>query len=144
MWRMVYVIAILVAGSVSAEPVHRAVTLTNEFRAQKGLKPLRISPVLEAVAERHGRDMARRGFFSHRGSDGSTPGRRARRHGYRFCVVAENILRGYTSADDVIEEWKSSKGHRKNMLLRKATEIGVIRHNKNVWVMVVGSRMGAC
>ncbi|MDU8929586.1 CAP domain-containing protein [Alisedimentitalea sp. MJ-SS2] len=135
---------IFVAGAAGAEPVREVVTLTNQFRAQNGLGPLAVSPVLEAVAEVHGRDMAKKGIFSHTGSDGSSVGKRAKRQGYKFCLIAENIAKGQRSPQAVMQSWTTSKGHRKNMLLRKAREIGVIRQAGNIWVMVLGTSKGGC
>ena len=135
---------IVTAGAVTAEPVREVATLTNQFRAQNGLGPLQVSPVLEAVAEAHGRDMAAKGFFSHSGSDGSSVGKRAKRQGYKFCLIAENIAKGQRSPEAVMQSWITSKGHRKNMLQRKAREIGVIRQAGNIWVMVLGTRKGGC
>ena len=50
-------------GMAGAEPVRDVVKLTNGFRAQNGLRPLAVSPDLETVAEAHGRDLVKRGFF---------------------------------------------------------------------------------
>ncbi|UYV36941.1 CAP domain-containing protein [Rhodobacteraceae bacterium D3-12] len=137
--------AIAICASVlSAEPVREVVQLTNAFRAQNGLGALAISPVLEAVAEGHGRDMAKKGFFSHKGSNGSSVGKRAKRKGYRFCLIAENIAKGQRTPQEVMQSWITSKGHRSNMLQRKAREIGVIREAGNIWVMVIGSPRGGC
>jgi uncharacterized protein YkwD len=127
-----------------AEPARDVVTLTNDFRAQNGLGPLSVSPVLEAAAEAHGHDMAKKGFFAHKGSDGSSAGKRAKRQGYRFCLIAENIAKGQRTSAEVMRSWVKSKGHRTNMLQRKAREIGVIRQTGNIWVMVIGTRKGGC
>ena len=99
---------------------------------------------LEAAAEVHGRDMAKGGFFSHTGSDGSSAGKRAKRQGFKFCLIAENIAKGQRTPEQVMNSWTQSKGHRKNMLQKKAREIGVIRQDGNIWVMVLGTRKGKC
>lgn len=142
--RVLMIVLMLAAGAVRAEPVREVVRLTNAFRSQQGLPPLAVSPQLEAAAEAHGRDMARRGFFSHTGSDGSSAGRRAKRQGYRYCLIAENIAKGQKSPAQVMRSWTGSKGHRRNMLLRKASEIGVIRQAGDIWVMVLGTPRGNC
>ena len=130
---------VMMAGLAQAETMRDAVTLTNNYRAQKGLGPLTVSPALEATADAHARDMAKKGFFSHRGSDGSTPGKRAKRKGYRYCIVAENIAKGPKNSKEAVKIWINSKGHRANMLLRKAREIGVVRRTGNIWVMVLAA-----
>lgn len=139
-------ISIIMAGGTmaAAEPVREVVNRTNQLRAQHGLPPLAVSPVLEGIAEKHGRDMVQRGFFSHTGSDGPSIGKRARRAGFKFCSIAENIAKGQRSAAEVTNGWINSPGHRRNMLKREIREIGVIRQAGNIWVMVLGTRRGGC
>ena len=58
---------------------------------------------------------------------------RARRHGYAWCFIAENIAYQYDSrgfateslAHGIVEGWKKSAGHRRNLLAREATHTGV-------------------
>ncbi|SMX43219.1 CAP domain-containing protein [Maliponia aquimaris] len=110
----------------------------NGFRADNGLGPLVVSPALEKAARAHARDMARRGFFDHSGSDGSTVMDRARRAGYSPCYIAENIARGQRSLAEVMDGWATSPGHRRNMLSANATEFGLVRGEGDIWVMVLG------
>ena len=135
---------IVAAHLAQAEPVREVAERANAFRKSKGLAPLAISPVLEAVADGHARDMAARGYFSHKGKDGSTVGRRAKRKGYRYCLIAENIAQGQNSPAAVMKSWSASPGHRANMMQPKMREIGVARAPGDTWVMVVGTRMGGC
>lgn len=58
--------------------------------------------------------------------------------------VAENIAKGIFSPDDAVQRWFDSPGHRENILLRKAREVGVgvaFGDNDNgfevVWVQVL-------
>ncbi len=138
---MITAAAIGMAGTAAqAEPARDVAQLTNSYRAQIGLPPLKVSMQLERVAQSHGEDMVRNRFFSHAGSDGSDVGDRALRDGYGYCVIAENIAQGHRSAEDVARGWMKSAGHRRNMLDRSVTEIGVTRSRQNTWVMVLGSR----
>lgn len=109
----------------------------NQVRATKGLAAVQPDRALQAAAERHGQDMAASGFFSHSGSDGSGVSERVKTQGYGFCFVAENLAKGSLSASDVIALWQSSKGHRQNMLDRRATEFGAARVGV-LWVLVLG------
>ena len=124
------------AAAISAEPARDVVALTNAFRQEKGQPALVISTKLEAIAQSHGNDMRKNDFFSHTGSDGSDIALRAKRHGYTYCVLAENIAFGQPTAERVTDGWSKSRGHRKNMLNRRVTEIGVIKEGK-YWVMVL-------
>tara|TARA_R100000789_G_scaffold80847_5_gene76150 strand:+ start:12164 stop:12580 length:417 start_codon:yes stop_codon:yes gene_type:complete len=126
---------VMTAGTVSAGE-ERA--LLNGLRAEAGLAPLSASSALEKAARRHARDMARRGFFAHSGSDGSDVMDRARRAGYRPCQIAENIAKGQRSVEEVVADWMTSPGHRRNMLNDGVRDYGMVRGDGNVWVLVLG------
>ncbi|SFR43159.1 CAP domain-containing protein [Litoreibacter janthinus] len=113
-------------------------TLLNAARAQNGLPPLTANAQLAAAARAHAQDMARSGFFSHTGSDGSKPSKRVGAQGYNFCYVAENIAQGWSSPDQVMQGWMDSPGHRTNNLSREAREYGAARADGDYWVLVFG------
>ena len=130
--------ATLATGAARAEPVARAAQALNDFRASEGLPALTQSDTLQQVAERHAVDMAENGFFSHTGSDGSDVGQRAMETGYAYCTIAENIVKGQPSLDEVMAGWIGSPSHRRNMLLDRVTEFALARQTGNIWVMVLG------
>ncbi|KPD12252.1 CAP domain-containing protein [Phaeobacter sp. 11ANDIMAR09] len=129
----------LCSGGALAKDVNRqeAVMGLNGLRAQHGLPPLGWSPRLEKAAWAHAKDMLRRGFFSHQGSNGSRVGDRVRKQGYSWCVVSENIAKGQPSLPTVMNSWRQSPGHRKNMLHREVREFALVRAQGNIWVMVL-------
>lgn len=110
----------------------------NATRAEAGRGALEVNAKLTQAAAAHARDLAKTGSFSHTGSDGSTVGDRVRRAGYGFCFVAENIAKGQGSLDQVLNGWKASPGHRRNILAKQAREFGLVRGPGNLWVMVLG------
>ncbi|WP_290560378.1 CAP domain-containing protein [Aestuariivita sp.] len=128
--------AILLAPGALADP--GVLADVNAQRSEAGRAPLVYSERLERVAEGHARDIARAGFFSHIGSDGSTLAERARDKGYGFCFIAENIAKGQRSGAEAMAGWTASDGHRRNMLDRRATEMGLARADGALWVMVLG------
>ena len=111
----------------------------NAERAAAGRAALAYDDRLEAVARAHGQDMAREGFFSHTGSDGSDIGQRLRRGGVTYCFAAENIAQGQESEAEVMQAWMGSAGHRRNNLSRNAREFGAARAAGNTWVLVFGA-----
>ena len=122
-------------NAVSAQEVGR---LVNAERQARGLRPLGGDRKLRAAAFRHASDMGRRGFFSHRGSDGSHHGHRIAAQGYRACLAAENIAWGQRSAREVVHGWMNSPGHRKIILHPRAAEFGAGFHpTRRQWVLVV-------
>jgi len=87
------------------------------MRASNGLGGLREDRILRAAAQAYAEDMARNGFHSHTGRDGSTVVDRARRAGCRGRgYFAENIAWGQDSVGDTFAGWSASAGHRANML----------------------------
>ena len=132
------------AGLLQAEPMRDVVSMVNKLRAENGLHALNVSPQLEKAADLHASDMARRGVLTHTGSNGSTPAKRAKRAGYKFCTVAENVAAGQESSAEVMQAWANSPGHRKNMLKPKARNIAVVRGPNNNWVMMLAAKRGTC
>jgi len=110
----------------------------NAFRAVEGEGTLRRNAKADAAALAHARDMARHGFFGHKGSNGSSVGGRLKVAGCRFTGAAENIAKGQRSDAEVVAAWAASPGHRRNMLAAYdqygAARIGDIR----VLVLVSG------
>jgi uncharacterized protein YkwD len=86
--------------------------------------PLAWHPALGAAALAHSRDMANRNAFSHEGGDGSRVGDRARRAGYDWRRVGENIATGQGAPDQVVAGWLSSPSHCANLMNRAFTEMG--------------------
>ncbi len=137
--------------SAAAGPTveQRILAEVNEFRADNGLPPLRSDRRLAGAARAHAGDMADNDFFAHRGSDDSNSGQRARRAGYGWRAVGENIAGGLESPAATVAEWVASEGHRQNMLnpafrdagigyAYRAADDGLIRY-RHYWVLLLGT-----
>ena len=110
---------------MSLQLINRVLELTNEERAKAGLDPLELNSELANAAESHSDSMAEDDFFSHTGADGYSVGDRVQSNGYQYSTVGENIAAGYTTAEDVVQAWMDSPGHRDNILNADYTEIGI-------------------
>ena len=123
----------------------KARELINQYRKEKGLKPLKLNAELSNAAKAHSRDLAKWDRISHFGSDGSNPWDRIKRVGYNARVAAENVGTGQVTIDEVVKGWKESPGHNKNLLLSDAEHMGVAlvqdpkTEFKTFWTLVVGS-----
>lgn len=113
--------------------------LTNAERTKAGLPELRVHPALSRAAQDYATLMAVRGHFSHTGPDGSQPSDRAQRTGYPSRYCGENIAMGQRTAQEVVEGWMRSTGHRENILRPQYQEIGV-GQTGCYWVQLFGSR----
>ncbi|MEU9890282.1 CAP domain-containing protein [Sphaerisporangium sp. NPDC051011] len=128
----------LTAPPDDATPVSQleadAVTLTNEERTRKGCAPLRLDPRLARAARAHSRDMARGDYFGHTSPDGTSPWDRMARAGYSNSA-AENIARGYETAEETVRSWMANSGHRRNILncQIKTVGVGVAYGSGDIW-----------
>lgn len=114
--------------TVSERPLSAAqqiVNLTNQERLRAGCAPLTVNVQLTQAAQGHSQDMALRDFFSHTGSNGSSPADRINATGYRWSRWGENIAAGYSTPAAAMNAWMNSSGHRANILNCNFTEIGV-------------------
>jgi uncharacterized protein YkwD len=121
--------------------------LVNAYRKEKGLRPLKLQPALTEAARAHSLDLAKWDRISHFGSDGSNPWDRVKRAGYHAKLAAENVGTGQASIQEVIQGWKSSPGHNKNLLLPDAEHMGIAlvkdpkTEFKTFWTLVIASPM---
>jgi uncharacterized protein YkwD len=133
--------------SHTALDADRARDIINQYRKDKGLKPLKINSELSEAAKAHSRDLAKWDRISHYGSDGSNPWDRVKRTGYRARLAAENVGTGQVDFNEVMRGWKESPGHNKNLLLGDATDMGIAlvqdprTEFKSFWTLVIGSPM---
>jgi len=134
----ILILAVFLTGA-AAQGDPATLAAVNAARAENGRPALVYDARLEAAARAHGQDMARNGFFSHTGSDGSDIGDRLRRAGYAFCFGAENLAAGQRDLTEVMQSWMTSRGHRKNILHRKARAVGLARVTGDRWVMVLAA-----
>ncbi|GAA1009250.1 hypothetical protein Aple_095040 [Acrocarpospora pleiomorpha] len=104
---------------------NEVVALVNAERAKKnGCVPLRIDQRLVQSARTHSAEMAASGSFVHESPNGATPWQRMARAGYQHGG-AENIARGYQTAQEAVRGWMASSTHRGNILNCRLTATGV-------------------
>jgi len=106
-------------------PEVEVLNAVNDIRAKNGLEPLKWSNSLAAVARAHSDNMAKNKFFSHTDPSGQTASDRIKNAGISYRVMAENIAAGQTTANDVVNSWMQSDGHRNNILNPNLTHLGV-------------------
>jgi uncharacterized protein YkwD len=122
-----------VPTSANVARVERATAcLINAARAQNGLPRLRTAPALGRAAAFHAQEMVANGYFSHDGSDGTTPTQRAKRAGFMprngALDVGEIIAWGSGSLGspaEIVQSWLQSPPHRATLLDRRFRQVGV-------------------
>lgn len=122
----------------------QAANLISAYRAENGLPPVRVDSRLMQAAAEQARAMGERDKISHR--IGGSLTKRVSRTGYDWGALSENLGAGYPSLSAVMEGWKRSPGHRKNLLSKNVTEIGIAAvatppgsKRRNYWALVLGA-----
>lgn len=114
------------------QAVAQVISRSNVFRVEQGLPPVEPDAQLTAAAEAYAAYLARTDRFSHT-ADGREPWDRAKAQGYAMCMIAENLAlegssAGFATAElaqDFVQGWIDSPGHRHNLLSPEATQTGV-------------------
>ena len=101
------------------------IRLINEIRVQNGLKELTYNWELSRVARYKSQDMKDNRYFSHTSPVYGSPFQMIRNFGITYRSAGENIARGQTSPQAVVNAWMNSSGHRANILNASFTQIGV-------------------
>ena len=104
---------------------HEVVRLVNEIRQQNGLKPLTENWELSRVARYKSQDMLDHRYFSHTSPTYGSPFQMLKVFGLSYRTAGENIAKGYSSPQAVVNGWMNSSGHRANILNASYTQIGV-------------------
>lgn len=93
------------------------------------LKPLEYDYTLEKVAMQRAAELAI--SYSHYRANGDVCWTAMDDYGYSYWAAGENIAVGYSSANDVFTAWREDnepykwQGHRRNMLSRDVTHVGL-------------------
>lgn len=98
------------SGSVASQ----FVCLLNQYRAEKGLGKVSLNSALSEVARGHSAWMNETGIFSHTGINGTRLADRCKAAG--ITCRAENLAEGLYTAQALLDGWKASAGHNKNLL----------------------------
>lgn len=101
------------------------IRLVNKERAEAGLPALKYDWELARVAKYKSKDMNNVGYFSHNSPTYGSPFTMMKDFGISYKSAGENIARGQASAEEVVNAWMNSPGHRENILDGDFTHIGV-------------------
>jgi uncharacterized protein YkwD len=86
--------------------------------------PVSWSANLAMAAYLHSKDMGRKYFLNHTGSNNSSAGQRILQQGYPWKAYGENIAAGNPTVSSVIQGWLASEMHCRNLMNPAFTEIG--------------------
>lgn len=111
----------------------------NRYRARLGLRILRLDARLEEAARKHSAEMESLGYFSHVSPtrENRTLKQRIRAAKFDGDLVGENIAEGDFSPAEIVEAWRVSPGHHRNLLRASLTAVGVSRVGTH-WTLDLG------
>ena len=99
--------------------------LTNAARVHHKVPPVRWESAIRNTAYKHSLDMADQNYFSHTNLNGQSPFDRMTMDNINYSVAGENLAYGQSSSIFAHEGLMNSIGHRKNLLKRDFTLLGV-------------------
>ena len=114
-----------VPAAENADIEQQVVDLVNKERVANGLKPLSVDWEVARVAEHKSQDMLNKNYFSHTSPTYGSPFDMLKNYGIKYRSAGENIAKGQRSAQEVVNAWMNSSGHRANILNSSYTHIGV-------------------
>ncbi len=101
----------------------QVVTLVNRIRVANGLNKLTTYDKLTEVAQLRAKEIETN--YSHTRPDGTKCFTALEDAGIRSTTAGENIAKGYSTPERVVDAWMNSPGHRANILNPSYTMIGV-------------------
>lgn len=110
-----------IATNITVEDLLR---FTNQEREKRGLKPLKLDPLLSKAAREKAEDMFNKDYWAHTAPDGTTPWDFFHQVGYRYLYAGENLAKEFDQSKDVVSAWMASPTHRANILRPDYEDIG--------------------
>lgn len=96
----------------------------NFQRAIRGIPPLKQNKTLDRIAQKKADDMLVNKYFAHKSPKGVSLKHLFERERYNYSAGGENLAKGYT-VDEVVKAWMQSQPHKKNIVNKDFTEIGI-------------------
>jgi uncharacterized protein YkwD len=101
---------------------------TNKERSKKSLLPLSGNKTLDKIAKQRLDDLFDNQYFAHESPDGRSAPDLAKKAGYAYLLIGENLALGSFDGDEgILDAWMDSPGHRANILNNKYRELGVAK-----------------
>ncbi len=115
---------------------------TNAERYKRGIPMLSSNKMLSEIAHAKMLDLFNRQYFAHVSPSGEDVSDLAKKFGYEYVAIGENLALGdFSSSKDVVKAWMNSPGHRKNILSKTYSEVGIAAgrseyKGRKTWIIV--------
>jgi uncharacterized protein YkwD len=126
-------------GTLAIEDI---IDATNRERIQDGKAPLKVNVKLTQSAKIKTDDMIAQQYFEHTSPNGDAVSDLGEKVGYDYIIMGENLALGnFIDANDLVQAWMDSPGHRANVLNPLYQEIGIyatkgVYEGREVWFAV--------
>lgn len=120
-------------GQNADQFAQEVLNLVNSQRQNAGLNPLSMDAKLANMAMVKAKDMYDNNYFAHNSPTYGSPFDMMRQFGITYQYAGENIAKGQTSPQQVMNDWMNSPGHKANILKSAFTKIGVAYY-RGEWV----------
>jgi uncharacterized YkwD family protein len=121
------------SNASASTQAQQVLSLVNAQRKNAGLGALTMDSALANVALVKAKDMINNNYFDHNSPTYGSPFDMMKQFGITYRTAGENIAKGQSSAQQVMNDWMNSPGHRANILNSSYTKIGVGYYN-GAWV----------
>ena len=126
--------------------------LTNQERSAVSLASLSSNSILDEIASERADDLFAKQYFEHASPDGKSAVDLAKKDGYNYLLIGENLALGNFGGDQgIIAAWMGSPGHKANILNKQYTELGVAvktgiyeGDNNTIAVQIFGLPLSSC
>lgn len=102
---------------------YKVFELVNQERAAYGRKPLKWADDVAGLAQTRAKEIVE--VFEHERSDGRKWSTIFTDDDMQYTFIGENIAKGQTTPEMVVDAWMASPGHKENILREAFEEIGV-------------------
>lgn len=137
-----------IAAYASPVEADTLITLTNQARQDAGFARLEAHYQLTQAARRKALDIIKEGYFSHTTPSGKPFYQWIEEEDYAYLYAGENLAIDFVSSEGAVDAWLASPLHRKNILNKEYTHIGIATargiwrdHETTVVVQLFGSEL---
>lgn len=113
-----------VLGQATDISIEKLLLYTNEKREKEGLSNLVLNTELSHAASAKASDMFSKNYWAHNAPDGKTPWYFIKNSGYQYVYAGENLARGFTTSNEVVDAWIASPSHKENLVSPYYKDIG--------------------
>lgn len=126
------------SSASSKNPTRTALDEINAFRKSNRLGTLQVQTNLQNAADWMSKDQSQQKKMSHIDSKGRDPEKRVQEFKYQYTIMVENVGEGTTDGKAIVNAWIKSPEHKKNLLCKDCTQIGLAEVN-GYWTMDAGN-----